>query len=34
MDDAVELVEVLLQEERGLALVVHDVANVHRWGVC
>ena len=34
MDDAVELVEVLLQEGRGLALVVHDIAYVHRWGVC
>ena len=30
----VELVEVLLQEGRGLALVVHDIAYVHRWGVC
>ena len=34
MDDAVEFVEVLLQEGRGLALVVHDIAYVHRWGVC
>ena len=34
MDDAVELVEVLLQEGRGLAVVMHDVAHMHRRGVC
>ena len=34
MDDAAELVEVLLQEGRGLALVVHDIAHMHRRGVC